>query len=151
MFDLLESYHAYRVNVWFICIFTRIFVYIYKCTPNLAKLISGHNSKIINESIPKPLVRKCNCSKNAVCHLNGNCLEKNVVYQATVISSDGDTANYIGLSAPRFKDRLANHKKSFKNWKYAHETTLSTHIWKLKEKKLHFELKWQLMATAKPF
>ena len=89
----------------------------YKCTPNLAKLISGHNSKIINESIPKPLVRKCNCSKNAVCPLNGNCLEKKVVYQATVISSDGDTANYIGLSAPRFKDRLANHKKSFKNWK----------------------------------
>ena len=38
----------------------------YKCTPNLTKLISGHNSDIINESIHKPLVRKINCSKNAV-------------------------------------------------------------------------------------
>ena len=74
-----------------------------------------------------------------------------VVYQAKEISSNGDTANYIGLSTPRFKDRLANHRKSFKNLKYAHETTLSTHIWKLKEKNLNFELKWQLMAKAKPF
>ena len=96
-------------------------------------------------------MKKCSCPKKSVCPLNSNCLEKNVVYQATVISSDEDTANYIGLSAPRFKDRLANHKKSFKNLKYAHETTLSTHIWKLKEKKLNFELKWQLMGTAKHF
>ena len=123
----------------------------YKCTPNLAKLISGHNSKIISENLPKPEVRKCNCPKKTVCHLNGKCLEKNVIYQATVISSDGDTQKYIGLSAPRFKDRLANHTKSFKHEKYAHETTLSTHVWELKEKKLDFEIKWQLMATAKPF
>ena len=123
----------------------------YKCTPNLAKLISGHNSKIISESLPQPVVRKCNCPKKAVCPLNGKCLEKNVIYQATVISSDGDTQKYIGLSAPRFKERLANHTKSFKHTKYAHETTLSTHVWELKEKKLDFEIKWQLMATAKPF
>ena len=123
----------------------------YRCTPNLAKMISGHNSKILKERLPKPLVKTCNCSRKKVCPLNGQCLEKNVVYQATVTSSDGDSNNYIGLTAPRFKDRLANHTKSFKHLKYAHETTLSTHIWKLKENKLEFEIKWQLMARAKPF
>ena len=123
----------------------------YRCTPNLAKLISGHNSKILKERLPTPLVRKCNCPKKKVCPLNGQCLEKNVVYQATVTSSDGVSETYIGLTAPRFKDRLANHTKSFKNEKYAHETTLSTHVWKLKEKNLDYEFKWQLMAKAKPF
>ena len=48
--------------------------------------------------------------------------------------SDGATEKYVGLTGPQFKKRLGNHKKSFKHEKYAHETTLSSHIWKLKEK-----------------
>ena len=48
----------------------------YRCTPNLAKMISGHNSKILKERLPKPLVKTCNCSRKKVCPLNGQCLEK---------------------------------------------------------------------------
>ena len=121
------------------------------CTQNLARVISTHNSKILNENIPKPATRKCSCPKNTVCPLDGQCLEKNVVYQATVSSSDGATETYIGLTAPPFKQRIGNHKKSFKHEAYAHETTLSSYIWKLKEKEIDFTIKWKLMARAKPF
>ena len=123
----------------------------YMCTPNLARMISAHNSKILNQNQPKPATRKCSCPKNTVCPLDGECLEKNIVYQATVSSSDGATEKYIGLTAPPFKKRFGNHNKSFKNEKYAHETTLSSYIWKLKEKNVDFTIKWKLMARAKPF
>jgi hypothetical protein len=102
-------------------------------------------------AVPKPEVKKCNCPKNATCPLDGQCLEKNIVYQATVTASDGGIEKYIGLTAPPFKSRLGNHKKSFKHEKYAHETTLSSHIWELKGKNIDFNIKWQLMARAKPF
>ena len=123
----------------------------YMCTPNLAMKISAHNSKILNELQPKPKVRTCSCPKNAVCPLDGQCLEKNIVYQATVSSSDGAIEKYVGLTAPPFKKRLGNHKKSFKHEKYAHETTLSSYIWKLKDRNLDFDIKWKLMARATPF
>ena len=123
----------------------------YMCTPNLARTISAHNSKVISQTLPKPNVKKCSCPQNAVCPLGGECLEENIVYQATVSSNDGATEKYVGLTGPQFKKRLGNHKKSFKHEKYAHETTLSSHIWKLKEKNIDFEIKWKLLARAKPF
>jgi hypothetical protein len=95
----------------------------YMCTPNLARTISAHNSKVISQTLPKPNVKKCSCPQNAVCPLGGECLEENIVYQATVSSSDGATEKYVGLTGPQFKKRLGNHKKSFKLQKYSHETT----------------------------
>ena len=121
------------------------------CTPNLARTISAHNSKVIKQNLPKPNVRTCSCPKNAACPLGGQCLAENIVYQATVSSTDGAIEKYVGLTAPQFKKRLGNHKKSFKNAKYAHETTLSSYIWKLKEKNIDFKIKWNLLARAKPF
>ena len=78
-------------------------------------------------------------------------LSENIVYQATVKQSDGQTNTYIGLTAPAFKKRFANHKKSFKDQKYSRETKLSTHLWNLKEKDIKYDLEWRIMARAKPF
>ena len=58
---------------------------------------------------------------------------------------------YIGLSAPPFKDRLGNHKKSFNNDRYEKETTLSKYVWSLKRKNEQYDIKWRLLTTAKPF
>ena len=55
----------------------------YRCTPNMAQIISSHNSKVLkSEEISGD--RKCNCSRDKVCPLGGKCLGKNVIYQATV-------------------------------------------------------------------
>ena len=53
---------------------------------------------------------------------------------------DGATEKYVGLTGPQFKKHLGNHKKSFNHLKYAHETTLSSYIWKVKEKMLMLQL-----------
>ena len=123
----------------------------YRTVPNLARTISSHNAKIVNNSVEKQAVKECNCPRNSKCPMNGKCLSENIVYQATVKQSDGQTNTYIGLTAPAFKKRFANHKKSFKHQKYSRETKLSTHLWNLKEKNIEYDLEWRIMARAKPF
>ena len=44
-----------------------------------------------------------------------------------------------------------NHLKSFKYEKYRKETTLSEHIWGLKDKGVNFELSWRIIDRASPF
>ena len=61
----------------------------YKCAPNLDKIISGHNSKILKEENPQGVGRKCNCRRGGSCPLDGNCLQTNLVYQATVSHEGG--------------------------------------------------------------
>ena len=63
----------------------------------------------------------------------------------------GPVESYIGLRAPTFKSRLGNHTKSFNHERYEKETKLSRHIWSLKRKKVDFEIKWKIIAKAKPF
>ena len=123
----------------------------YRCTPNLAKAICGHNAKILKESGNPVEERACSCRNGTNCPLGGQCLQKNLVYQATVIQDGTPDQTYIGLSAPPFKDRLGNHKKSFNNDAYKKETTLSKYVWSLKRKNEQYDIKWRLLTTAKPF
>ena len=123
----------------------------YKCTPNLGNIISGHNSKILKE-VGNPVVEKtCSCPRGATCPLDGVCLQTNLVYQATISHDGGPDENYIGLSAPTFKSRLGNHKKSFKHEKYEKETELSKQVWRLKRKNEEYSIKWKLITKANPF
>ena len=124
----------------------------YRCTPNVSKTISSHNSKVI-KNLKNSNPRTCSCSKNAVCPLGGFCLTDNLIYQTTVIptQAQAQAQTYIGLTSTTFKLRLGNHKKSFNHERYRNETTLSQHLWDLKEKNVDFTLSWKLIDRAKPF
>ena len=129
----------------------------YRCTPNLAKFISSHNAKILRQTENPVVDRACNCRQRANCPLDGNCLQKNLVYQATVSHDGGNEETYVGLTSNPFKSRHANHKKSFTYEKYETETELSKHVWNVKKKmartmkKVNFNIKWKKLVTAKPF
>ena len=117
----------------------------YGCMPSIGSKINAHNKAILGNS--KPLERGgCNCSNEEDCPLEGECLSKNVLYEATITSSirNYGEKKYIGISEPSFKDRFANHKKSFNNAKYAKETALSKEVWKIKEKNETFSVKWKI-------
>ena len=110
----------------------------YRTTPNMKKIISGHNAKIQTKPTELLTDKNCNCQSKKKCPLDGNCLETNVVYQATVIETKTQqTETYIGLTAPPFKKRFNNHTKSFNHRKYKTDTELSKHIWKLKDGGAH--------------
>ena len=94
-------------------------------------IIANHNRKILTADKPTNSAR-CNCQDKTTCPVLDECCRPNVVYHATVKHDDGKTAEYIGSTAPEFKLRYGNHKKSFKLDKYKSETTLSKYVWENK-------------------
>ena len=120
----------------------------YRTVPNFKKLISSHNTKLLKGDVEDP---PCNCQKSRVCPIPGECLKENVVYQATVTPTVGNTETYIGMTSTTFKERLANHDKSFNHLKYSTETELSKFIWKLKEDQVGYNINWRIVDRAPTF
>ena len=69
----------------------------------MAKIISGHNKKILNKQ--NTLKEKaCNCKGGeAVCPLDGECLTDSLVYKATVETTRNKEKHYITLASTTFK------------------------------------------------
>ena len=61
--------------------------------------------------------RPVTAEKPADCPLNGQCLTKSVIYQATVTTEDdGSKETYIGLTKNVFKERFNGHKMTFRHF-----------------------------------
>ena len=73
------------------------------------------------------LQNNCNCRKRDECPLNGNCQEKEVIYQATVKSEGIPDENYNGLTTGTFKKRFDSHNSNFRNQEFK-GTTMSKYI-----------------------
>ena len=124
----------------------------YKCTPNLAKNISSHNSKILNPKIANEEETNCNCSKNTECPVNGQCQTKNVIYQSTINTRPTEIQEtYVGLTARTFKKRWDGHKSSIRNHNPKNSTTLSQHIWRLEDEQKTYTIDWKLIDRGHPF
>ena len=83
----------------------------YSCMPNINSTIKSHNNRLISNGADE---RTCNCRKNNACLVEGHCLDKGVIYEATV-KSETETKKYVGLTEGTFKRRLYGHKQSFNN------------------------------------
>ena len=102
--------------------------------------------------LPSTRKSSCNCRQRDSCPLQNNCLNKNMVYQASVKNHNTNKIEtYIGLCATDFKSRYSNHKASFKHKTKQNQTELSKHIWQLKEKGENFTLTWKKIAQAQPY
>ena len=144
----------------------------YRCMPNMAKILSSHNVKLLDEAntpatnvenIPTntPVtnvenipIKTCNCRNKETCPLSGKCLSKNLIYQATVTSTDNGQIvenKYIGLTSTTIKERIANHRTDMKYATKRKSTSLSEFIWKLKDKNTLYDIKWKIMEHANPF
>ena len=95
--------------------------------------------------------RSCNCRNPNECPLNGNCLTKEVFYEATVTSDLPRYGKkiYDGITERPFKDRFKEHKKSFNNRKLINDTELSKEIWRIKERGGTPTVKWKILRNAK--
>ena len=98
----------------------------YFCTPNVGSIIRSHNKKLTNAE-NKP-TKDCNCRKKEECPTEGKCRSEDIIYKCVV------TATGHPRKESDFKQRYYNHKKSFKNRKYASETSLTKYIWEIKDK-----------------
>ena len=122
----------------------------YRCTENLARKISSHNSKIKHANSCEER-GGCNCRVKGNCPVGGQCLKSGVIYQAEVKSDNNKIETYIGLSATSFKDRYRNHTSSFRTRNPKNSTTLSKYVWGLQDANIGYEVKWKIISSAKPF
>ncbi|KAK3739663.1 hypothetical protein QZH41_014203 [Actinostola sp. cb2023] len=124
----------------------------YSCMPSVKQIIDGHNKATLKKDAqPQHDETKntCNCRKKDECPLEGECLTKEIIYQATIKTKD-TTETYVGLTATEFlKTRWRNHQMSFKHEKRKNGTELSKYLWKLKGKQEEYTLKWRILAKEK--
>ena len=120
----------------------------YSCTPNMERIISSRNAKLLSPTSPDE--RSCSCPRNTPCPLDGKCLLKNVVYEATVTQNDKTQNFYTGLCSTTFKTRLGIHKHSFKN-ENDNQTSLGIFIWTLQRKNISYKVTWRLIDQAETF
>ena len=72
-------------------------------------------------------------------------------YKATVTDENNSVDTYTGLTRRTFKQRHYGHTHSFRNRNSKSSTTLSTHMWKLKDENTDFDLKWEVIDRANDF
>ena len=131
----------------------------YRTLPNMKQILAKHNKKIIAKNQPKAEERECNCPRRTreagECPLQGRCLTKNNVYQATVVETTVDNLEkvetYVGVCATTWKERYRNHVKSFNNPSYKGDTILSSHIWELKARGSTYTIAWKVIDRGAPF
>ena len=116
----------------------------YSTTPNMEQVIAGKNAKVLNDKLNEIPSKKCSCTKGKECLLENRCLEKGIIYQATVEKENKESKTYVGLTATDFKARYGVHKKSFEDPDY-NQTTLSKHIHDLKSKGIEHKVTWKIL------
>ena len=118
----------------------------------MSAIISTHNKSILAKSTDQSEPLPCNCRNTCPMDRTRDCRLSNVVYQATVtLEDESSRKEYIGISGTEFKLRYANHKQSFDNERKRDATSLSQHIWSLKENNVPFSLKWKVLSKCKPY
>ena len=99
---------------------------------NVSKIIKQHNRNASNEE-EKP-INPCNCRNKNGCPLNGNCKLQNVINKCTVSATQTfKQLVYLGIAERNWKQRMYNHRQSFKNKKHKNDTALSSYLWDPKE------------------
>jgi len=82
--------------------------------------------------------------------MDGNCNAENAIYQAEV-TTPATKETYIGLCDTAFKLRYRNHICSFCNEWYKHAMELSKYVWRLKDQKIPYQIKWRKIKQARSY
>ena len=133
-------------------LFTRHTVKIsFRCMPNMAQAVSRHNKKLaIQEQAQDEQVPECNCLQGDKCPVGGQCLRGPLVYRAAV-TANNKTEFYTGIAGNSFKERWGGHNSSLRHSDQRHKTTLSNHVWDLKDSGTNFNLEWSIVQNAPTF
>ena len=145
-FPLKHRYHK---------IFNRNTVKIsYSCLPNMSSIIKSHNNKVLATSqkinVAESDASTCNCRKSAACPLEGKCLTKSIIYQATISSNNKNSQKfrYIGLTEGTFKSRYNGHLQSIRHEKHETATELSKKYWEIKRGGNEPYIAWKIVKQV---
>ena len=112
----------------------------------MTKKYKGHNSKITSTTCDQ--LTLCNCRVKGECPMDGKYRTMDAVYDCRLISPEPRKI-YLGLAEGKWKQTYYSHKKSYNHKRHSHETTLSSHVWHLKETlDVTPYLKWSVVRCA---
>ena len=145
----------------------------YSTMPNMKRIITGHNRRMTD---PEEGLKLENCDRKGNCkdqcfEEGGKCQSRCTVYQASLQYEEPHSSIpaikipvskiYTGLSGNKLRERYNHHHWTFSNQKNnpfnqdlagrnanLQNTTLSTHIWKLKQRKIDYDIKWRIAKQA---
>ena len=118
----------------------------YSCMPNVSKIISGHNKKMLN---PVQKTFGCNCRIKNNCPLENHCLTPSVVYEARVTNNTNTEEKiYVGATATTFKERYSTHMSNIRLPNYRTITELSNYAWKLKDEGIVPIVNWKIIKKV---
>ena len=136
----------------------------YCCCKNVSSHIAQRNHKVMEEQEDQE-ERLCKCkeenkpafghltaaeeNKRYVCPLPGECLTKEVVYQA-IVTSGTEKWNYFGETELTFRKRWAGHKTNIRNERQP-GTALSAKVWELKNAGRAYMIKNSIVKKAHPY
>ena len=77
--------------------------------------------------------KDCNCRKKEECQLEGKCRSEDIC-KCVVTATGHPQKAYQRTAENDFKQWYYDYKESFRNLKYANDTSLSKYIWEMKDK-----------------
>ena len=99
---------------------------------NVSQIIKKLNRNVSNKK--QKQTNPCNCRNKNECPLNGNCRVQKVIYKCSVSATQTfKQCVYLGIAEGNWKQRLYNHRQSFKDKKNRNGASLSSYLWDLKE------------------
>ena len=99
----------------------------YSFMNNVRSIITNHNTRIIRKSQTQfTSADNCNCRNKEACPLQNKCMNKDIVYKATISTSNAnDTKHYIGMTSSTLQEsyQIFYTQKIFKR-----NGTFETHL-----------------------
>ena len=124
----------------------------YSCMVNMKQKIDNHNRKLMSNGRERDeFTRTCSCQGKTLCPIRGKCLQEGVVYKAIVTQTESMKQDiYIGMTENPFETRYNLHNSSFKLPHKRSATTLSEHLWTLKDAGVIYKTEWTILDKTKP-
>ena len=105
----------------------------YRCMPNGKSIINKHKTVLD----PPTSGGTCDCINKEKHPLQEKCLTSNIMYKATLASNQDNYQQKIyGITENKFKQRYANHIKSFRYENHQSDTELPNELWSIRNKQL---------------
>ena len=111
--------------------------------------VNRHNTRLLRSNVREEVDPCPHIIIDCPMPGTGECTKTNAIYQCTV-TSDDSVETYIGATTD-FKQRYYNHRTNSINVNYKTKTTLSAHIWKLKDENKNFNVAWRIIDRAPPY
>ena len=122
----------------------------YSCMNNAQQIINSHNKTILTSAAENN--KLCNCREKKLLPPQRQVPSKGVVYQATVVQKHTNQKDtYIGITENEVKTRYNQHTSSFRLPHKKSTTTLSEHVWNLKNNNIEHCISWEIIENSHPY